>query len=351
MFEFLKKNPPEKPLVTLIIPFFNEAAILSETIQTLVKTTEDENSRYNFEILLVNDGSTDNSAEIAETFSKKYPFIKVFSHHKNLGLGRALQTGFSHSQGDYVIVLDADLSYSPDHINDLLTKLIETDANIVVASPYAEGGKVSNVPWHRYQLSKWANRFLAYLSGCPVKTLTGMVRGYKGNFIRSLSLQSEGAEINPEIIYKEAIIDNKIEEIPAHLCWLGHHTRSRSKLKIMSHTSEIILMGFFIKPFLFFIFPGLIVSIFAIYTSVWMLIHFFRQYALMSGPSFIDNLTDAFRLAYDGHPHTFIIAFLSTMLAVQLISTGLQSLQSRYYFEELFALQSKSCRCPRNKNL
>lgn len=359
MLEFFKQKQNEntpgqsaqkKPSVSLVIPFFNEESIIAESTQTLIGATEAESNNYDFEIVMINDGSNDKSAEIVETFALKYPSIRLISHHKNLGLGKALQTGFCHSKGDYVIVLDADLSYSPEHILVILNKLIETDANIVVASPYMKGGKVTNVPWMRYKLSKWANRFLSYLSGCPVKTLTGMVRGYKGAFIRSLSLQSSGADINPEIIYKEAIVDNKIEEIPAHLCWDGDHTHTRSKLKILSHTAKIILVGFLIKPFLFFIFPGIVVSIFAFYTILWMLIHFFREYAQTHGPSFMNNLTDAFRLAYNGHSHTFIIAFLSTMLGVQLISTGLQSLQSKYYFEELFSLQTKACRCQKKKD-
>ena len=57
------------------------------------------------------------------------------------------------------------LSYSPDHIEKMLAKIRETRAKIVIASPYLKGGKVSNVPWLRKTLSKWANRFLARASG------------------------------------------------------------------------------------------------------------------------------------------------------------------------------------------
>lgn len=259
-----KKSIEKKPLVTILVPFLNEESILEETIRILLRTIEVHSTYYDFEILLVNDGSTDKSLDIAAILAEKHPNIVLVSHETNQGLGRALRTGFGRSKGDYVVVLDADLSYSPEHIEDILTRLVETEANVVVASPYMEGGKISNVPWYRFQLSKWANRFLSYLSGCPVKTLTGMVRGYDGDFIRTLSLQSSGSEINPEILYKESIIDNKIEEIPAHLSWIPHSTKSRSKVKIMSHTFKIFMMGFLIKPFLFFIFPGLIVAAFAL---------------------------------------------------------------------------------------
>lgn len=329
------------PLVSLVVPFYNEDTILADTMHTLIKYAETHSNQYRFELILVNDGSTDSSIEIAQVYAEKYPNIHVHSHYKNLGLGQSLQTGFTRSRGDYVIVLDCDLSYSPEHITDLLRKLVETRADVVIASPYMEGGRVSHIPWLRYKLSKWANRFLSYLSHSSVKTLTGMVRGYKGDFIRSLSLRSLGAEINPEIFYKASILNKKIEEIPAHLCWNEEHTQKRSKVKLFRQTSSTILAGFLLKPFLFFILPGLVVTLFAVYTNIWMVLHFFEEYAKVHEATVMGNLTEAFKVAYDLYPHTFLIAFLSSMLSIQLISTGLQSLQSKYYFEELFALQTK----------
>ncbi len=329
------------PSVTIIVPFYNEEMILEDTIKTLVDYVQTQNQKYDFDILFVDDGSRDESTKIVTEFKKVHPFIHLVSHSKNLGLGNALQTGFTNSTGDYVIVLDADLSYSPNHIGELLEKLITTKTNVVVASPYMKGGKVSNIPWIRYKLSKWANIFLSFLSNSPVKTLTGMVRGYDGIFIRNLSLRSSGSEINPEIIYKASILHQKIEEIPAHLCWLGDDTEKRSKLKIFRHTSNTILVGFLTKPFLFFIFPGLLVLILAIYSNVWMFIHIHEEYAKLQGFSFLSGITEAFKIAYNIQPHTFLISFLSSMLSIQLISTGLQSLQAKYYFEELFSLGTK----------
>lgn len=328
-------------MVTVLIPFYNEELILKKNIQTLIDYVETKKHPYDFELLFVDDGSTDASTNIVKQFSLKYPYVRLVSHYKNLGLGHALQTGFVNSTGDYVIVLDADLSYNLDHIQEMLNKLIESGASIVIASPYMKGGKVSNIPWIRYKLSKWANRFLSYLSNSPVKTLTGMVRGYEGKFIRSLSLRSPGSDINPEIIYKATILHKKIEEIPAHLCWLGEDTEKRSKLKIFKHTAKTILMGFLTKPFLFFIFPGLVVSLLAIYANIWMLIHIFEQYRLLNDFSGFSRLTEAFKDAYNLQPHTFLISFLSLMLATQLITRGLHSLQSKYYFEELFTLGTK----------
>ena len=69
-----------------------------------------------------------------------------------------------------------------------------------------------------------------------------------------------------------------------------------------------------------------------------MIIHIFEEYGHLTTLYGTDRLTEAFKVAYNLQPHTFLISFLSTMLAVQLISTGLHSLQSKLYFEELFSL-------------
>ncbi|NTV97240.1 MAG: glycosyltransferase, partial [Thiobacillus sp.] len=73
---------------------------------------------------------------------------------------RVLSPMVPQGEADYLVVLDIDLSYSPDHIERMLARIRQTKAKIVIASPYMEGGKVSNVPWLRRVLSIWANRYL-----------------------------------------------------------------------------------------------------------------------------------------------------------------------------------------------
>ncbi|MEZ5430802.1 MAG: glycosyltransferase [Verrucomicrobiales bacterium] len=77
---------------------------------------------------------------------------------------RGLRTGFANARGDYAVTVDADLSYAPEHIGAMLDKILETRAEIVLASPYMKGGRTSNVPWSREMLSRWANRFLSRIS-------------------------------------------------------------------------------------------------------------------------------------------------------------------------------------------
>lgn len=334
-----------KPLVTLIAPAFNEAALFSPNMHKLCEYMSTLEDRYRWEIVVINDGSRDNTGELAELFAKSYDNIRVVHHPVNMGLGKAFMTGFRFSRGDYIITLDIDLSYAPDHILRLLNKLQESHADIVLASPYMKGGSINNVPPLRKFLSIWANRFLSIFSQGHFSTLTCMVRAYRGDFIRALSLRAKGMEVMPETVYKTMVLRGRIEQIPADLDWgeqLKVGVRRVSSMRIQRHIVSTLLAGFVFRPFMFFILPGLLLSIFSAYVNIWMLIHFFDAYF---GPAV--NYEDAraaaaVALAYRESPHSFIVGLLSLMLSVQLIGLGILALQNKQYFEELFYLNSTS---------
>jgi glycosyltransferase involved in cell wall biosynthesis len=331
-----------RPLVSLVVSVYNESAILETNLHSLcqyMKSLEDE---YHWEIILINDGSRDNTGALAEIFARGRDNVRVFHHVKNFGLGQAFQLAFDHCRGDYIVTLDIDLSYSPDHIQRLLTEIRETKAEIVVASPYMAGGKTSDVPWLRRTLSIWANRFLSITAKGNVSTLTGMVRAYDAKFLRALNLKSTGMEINPEIIYKAMLLHAHVEEIPAHLDWhlqKAEGTQRRSSMRMLRHTFAVLLSGFLFRPMMFFITPGLALLLFAFYVNTWMIIHFLDQYRnLPQYTWFFSRASAAVAAAYQQSPHTFIVGGLTSMLAIQLMSLGILALQSKSYFEEIFHL-------------
>ncbi|MEI6748859.1 MAG: glycosyltransferase family 2 protein, partial [Bacteroidota bacterium] len=89
-----------KPFVTLILPCYNEEAILQANLNLMISYLESKNYKYEWEILLINDGSKDKTGDIAEAFSEKDNRIRVIHHPTNLNLGNALQTGFCNAKGD-----------------------------------------------------------------------------------------------------------------------------------------------------------------------------------------------------------------------------------------------------------
>jgi glycosyltransferase involved in cell wall biosynthesis len=168
--------------------------------------------------IIVNDGSIDATAQHAEAFAGDHPGILVLHHSVNRGLGAALQTGFAHANADIVVTLDADLSYSPDHL-DKLIESVNKGADLVLTSAYAPGGMVAGVPIGRQLLSRGANIWLRFATGGQFYTYTGMVRAYRGPSLAMLQLDCDGVEINLEILEAAFAAHWKIVEIPAQLVW------------------------------------------------------------------------------------------------------------------------------------
>lgn len=340
-----KKN--HHPLVTILIPAYNEEAIIEKSLEIIDNYLSTLNNRYQFEILLINDGSRDRTGEIAESLLSKYSILRIIHHPVNLNLGRALQTGFRNACGEIIVVLDLDLSYSPDHIESLIEKQQETNADIVIASPYMKGGKVSQVPFMRALLSWTVNRFMRFASQETYYTFTGMVRAYKTSFIKNINLKTKDYEINPEILYKAMILRARIEEIPAHLDWSFQNKagkKRKSGIRIGYGFLSGLMAGFIFRPYVFYLTIGALLLLIALYVIGWI---FYNTMMIMPQlviePHFID---DRFSLAigkvFSSSPHAFVVGGFTLLLAIQFISLGLLSLQSKRYYEELFHLNSNN---------
>lgn len=347
-------SSPEIPLVSVVVPAFNEEKILARSLETLTRYLDTLAGLYRFELIVVNDGSSDRTGDIADEFARTRPDVLVLHHMYNFRLGQALRYAFKHSRGDYVVVMDVDMSYAPDHIQRMLSAIVKTRAKMVIASPYMAGGKVSNVPWHRMLLSRYANRFLSLVTtrdpfSDRLTTFTGMVRTYKGDFIRNLNLKAMDVDIFPEIIYKAMILRARIVEIPAHLNWNVSSEKKKdpaaarkSSMRIARSIIQSVLSGFMFRPFMFFIIPGLVMMLFAAYPVAWI---FLKSIDLFSQSragtlSFFTRMTNAVTDAFSLAPHEFIVGAFCAIVGIQMISIGLQTLQSKRYYEELFHISS-----------
>ncbi len=338
------------PLVSVVAPAYNEALIIQENLTILCEYLHSLESQYDWELVVVNDGSRDETGYLAEQFAEHQSRVRVIHHRGNKGLGEALRTGFSNSKGDYIVVVDLDLSYSPEHIGRLLDRIEETQAAMVVASPYMPGGSIKNVPWFREALSIWANRFLSFAAKRSLATLTGMVRVYDAQFIQMLNLRSRGMDINPEIIHKALLLMSQIEEIPGHLHWRvpapslqvrpKNAKKRGSSMKILRHTYDIIFSGFLFRPVVFFLLPALLMFVLSLYSNFWVVTHCWTQYQALAS----HDPTEAVAAAFQRAPHTFFIGGMTLMLSIQLFSLGVVSAQNKSYFEELFYLGSATYR-------
>jgi glycosyltransferase involved in cell wall biosynthesis len=352
-----------KPLVSLVVPAYNEAEILKKNLNILCQYMQRLESDYRWELLIVNDGSADATGDIADAFAAGRTNVIVLHHMFNFRLGQALRYAFHRSSGDIVVVIDIDLSYAPDHIGLMLAKLKETRAKIVIASPYRKGGQVSHVPWGRRLLSRWANRFLCLMAtkdyfSDKLTTITGMVRAYDGLFIRRLSLWAMDVDINPEIIHKAKILRARIVEVPARLNWqpkrkgTARTKRSQSTRRILRSIIQSFVSGYMFRPFMFFIMPGLLLFFLSLYPLIWTVIHTVDQFRKLAGLGLtLDyRLSEAIGAAFKISPHAFIVGGVALMVSIQLISLGLLALQKKRYFAELFFLNSTMYRDHRNNS-
>ncbi len=335
-----------KPFISIVLPAYNEESIIVNNTNKVVQYLENLN-KYNWEIIVVNDGSKDNTGILADSLSKDNNKIRVFHHFVNKNLGHALRTGFLNARGEYIVVLDLDLSYSVDHIERLVDAIIRECADIVIASCYMKGGKVTAVPFQRALMSKFVNRFMKLAAQEKFYTFTGMVRAYRSEFIKYINLKTKDYEINPEILYKSMILRARIIEIPAHLDWTEQNKmkgKRKSNMHVMKGVFSGLMTGFIFRPYIFFLGVGLITSILSLYIIAWIFLHTIHVMPTLNiDVNFIDDrFSYAVAKVFRDRPHAFFVGGFTFVVAIQFLSLGFMSLQSKRYFEELFHLGSTS---------
>ena len=341
----VRENPgmnPKRPLVTVVLPCYNEASALSRNLGAIYSYLDTLTARFRFEVLIVNDGSRDDTARVAEAARQRYPDLRVIHHPTNFGLGQAFKTAFAASRGDYVVTMDADLSYTPETIGQMLDALIGRSAKLVLASAYMPGGQVTNVPRDRHLYSRVGNWLMSQMDSRRFSTYTCMVRAYDGPFIRSLEPRAHGMGIMPEIIYKTLILGGRIVEIPAHLDWSlqrqdagaakaeGAAPARRSSMRVITHMLSTSVSSFLFRPFMLMLVPGLLLLVFSGYVNFWLLIELVEAYERVA------DLGGATALVYDEHPATLLVGLLTLVLSIQLISLGAMSMQNKRYYEETY---------------
>ena len=115
--------------ISVVIPLYNEAESLPELEAWIERVRKEHN--FTYEIIFVNDGSTDNSWEVIEGLQQKNPCIRAIKFRRNYGKSPGLHCGFERAQGDVVITMDADLQDSPDEIPELFRMITEDGYDLV----------------------------------------------------------------------------------------------------------------------------------------------------------------------------------------------------------------------------
>lgn len=256
-----------KPYLSVIIPMFNEEANVRSTIDRVESTLAGLGK--SFEILPVNDGSTDSTLKELHEIAGMNPKVRVVSYERNGGRGKALRYGFKAARGEMIASIDADLSYEPEYILKMVHTLQnDPETDIVLASAYMPGGGTEGVPRDRLFISKLGNRILRLSIAEDIHTVTCIVRCYRREVIESLDLESDDKEIHLEILSKAIAMGFRIKEIPAVL---KARKKGKSKFKFRSTAVTHLIFTAFERPVLLFGIIGIMLTLIGLGIGVYIL--------------------------------------------------------------------------------
>jgi len=277
----MKSNRTDRVEVSVIIPMFNEEENASKTLETVDQALKKLSVSY--EIIPVNDGSTDATFKVLKEISLEMPCIHVVSYPVNRGRGMALRAGFSFAKGDYIVTMDADLSYSPDYIAEMYQTLKNNEADIVIASPYMEGGRLQDVPFKRGAVSRLGNFILRGIFPGHLHTYTGIFRAYRRIVIDGMILESNEKEIHLEIIARAVSLGYRIKEIPAVL---ESRKIGTSKFRFGSTAVSHLIFAFLHRPIVLFGAFGGFITLSGVVLGVYVIFLHYRHALSQERPLF-----------------------------------------------------------------
>jgi glycosyltransferase involved in cell wall biosynthesis len=171
--------------ISLVIPLFNEAESIPELFTWIRKVMTANN--FSYEIIFINDGSTDKSWEIIKNLHCEYPEVKCIKFRRNYGKSPALYCGFKRAEGNVVITMDADLQDSPDEIPDLYKMIMEEDYDLVSGwkKKRYDGKLTKNIP------SKIYNATARCITGVKLHDMNCGLKAYRNIVVKNIEVYGE----------------------------------------------------------------------------------------------------------------------------------------------------------------
>ncbi|HVO30717.1 MAG TPA: glycosyltransferase family 2 protein [bacterium] len=266
-------NPPA---LTIIVPMKDEEAVVQTTTERLARAAEGVVGP-SWEILLIDDGSTDRTYELGSAIAAREPRVRILKHAKNYGRGRALRTGFAAARGDVVMSVDADLTYDESHVPLLYNALVnDPDADVVLGSAYMPGGKVEGVSARRLIPSKIGNLILRFALEGRVYTSTCVLRAYRRKVLEAIDLESDGKDIHLEILERVWAAGYRVKEIPATL--RGRQKgQGKSKSTFLPTVQSHLIFSFISRPMVAFGAGGLLMLVLGVLTGGYITVLWFQS--------------------------------------------------------------------------
>jgi glycosyltransferase involved in cell wall biosynthesis len=269
-------SPPAAPRVSVVIPCLNEAENIVECVTRALEILDE--SGLSGEVIVADNGSDDGSAELAEEAGA------TVVHEPRRGYGRAYLAGFAASRGDYIVMVDADLTYDFEEIPRFVQELDE--GGELVMGNRMENIQPGAMPWmNRYIGNPLLSGFLNLLFRTPVRDAHCGMRAVRRDVLPRLELRSAGMEFASEMVIRAAKADLDVREFPIAL----HPRGGKSKLNPFSDGWRHLRLMLLYHPNFLFLLPGLLIALAgaatmaAVFAGATLLGHSFYVHALIGG--------------------------------------------------------------------
>ena len=212
-----------RPSVSLVIPMFNEEENIAHALDCAAAALERYSGDY--EIIVVDDASTDRSAEIAAREAAANPRIRVVRHEVNRKLGASVKTGFAATRKDLVLYMDADLPFDPDAIGRAIQAMKVTRADLIAGyrlDRTTEG-------FRRTVYSYFYNSLIGLLFHWPHRDINFSFKLMRREVLEAIELKSEGSLIDAELIVKAKNLGFMIQQLG-----LDYFPRTRGRSTLSS---------------------------------------------------------------------------------------------------------------------
>ncbi len=205
----------QKLKFALIIPMYNESGNVEPCIKRANEVFEEHG--LDAEIIVVNDGSADNTAEEIESVRKQYKNIHLKNHEVNKGFGAARKTGMAAALEiggyEFVMFMDADMTMDPKYAVDFHNK-IRDGYDFVIGSRFIEGGGMQNVPLYRAMVSWVGGAILRVSFRLGIKDYTQGFRAIRTSIVEKFDLKEDGFPIIVEEVYQGRRYTKRFGEVP-----------------------------------------------------------------------------------------------------------------------------------------
>jgi glycosyltransferase involved in cell wall biosynthesis len=180
-------KPTDNTDISVVIPLLNEERNVDRLSQSLINVLN--KTGKNFEIVYVDDGSTDKTLQLLKGLHRQYDFIKIVKLAKNFGQQRAASAGIKYARGDVIITMDGDLQYNPEEIPKFFKKIDEGYDAVIGYRKIREGGLLK-----RRLPSRIANIIISFLSGVRLRDFGCPFRAFKRNLKENIENYGEAGE-------------------------------------------------------------------------------------------------------------------------------------------------------------